>query len=693
VRTRLFSIIFFFGPGLAAAIANAPRFSYAIPATPGAMGIAAIAVDSHSNTYLTGSAGDNAFDATPGAYQTQSPAGICSFSLFGPPSPAVSAPCPTAFVIKLDPTGAVVFATYLGGTGYASATTIAVDSDGNVYVAGRADAGFPVTSGAAFASGSAFIAKLSPSGAELEYSTLIPGAVIAAITLDDAGNVYFTGTDYAGPSFPVTPGAYQTQFGNGMGTAIAGKLNSTGSALLYGTYLSGKLGASQGRSIAVDASGDALIAGTDYGSDFPATAGAFSTVLPGQQNVFLAKLNSDGGNLIYSDLLGPASVSAMKVARGGDIYIGCYASASAFPATPDDLLLGPPDSFLLHVSPDGASLLSSLLLPFGISLGLDIDSSGSVYIVGASSGSLDPGLGAFEPSFTGEPVDTAVIKVAPSGEIAAATYLYPAFGDPAAEIAAEPDGSVVVAAITNTTAVLGVPASEVAYASFFYAVNFFPWLTVQNAASYAANTAIVPGELVSIRGYGLGPTTGFASSPTMNLDGVQVSFGSVAAPILYAQADQINVQVPWELTGESSTQLQIVYNGVNAGSAKLPVSPAEPGVFLIENSDGSVNSSSNPARPGDFVAIYGTGGGPLSPLPGVTGESWPLGPLSYLTQPVAVKIGGESAGAIYSGSAPMLNSGVFQIDVTIPADLPSGPKSLIVALGGISGAPTVIFIR
>lgn len=692
MRTHLFSIFFFFGPALAAAATNAPRFTYALPATPGAEGIAAIAVDSQSNTYLTGSAADNAFDATPGAYQTQSPAGTCSSSLFGPPSPPVSAPCPTAFVIKLDPTGAIVFATYLGGTGYASATTIAVDSDGNVYVAGRAGTGFPVTSGAAFASGSAFIAKLNPSGTELQYSTLIPGADIAAIALDNAGNVYFTGTDYAGPSFPVTPGAYQTQFGNGMGTTIVGKLNSTGSALLYGTYLSGKLGASQGVSIAVDASGDALVAGTDQASDFPATSGAFRTVLPGQENVFLAKLNSDGSSLIYSNLLGPASVSAMKVAPSGDIYIGCYAAASAFPATLENLLSGYTDSFLLHVSPDGASLLSSLLLPFGVSLGLDIDSSEDVYIVGAGSGLLDPGLGAFQPSFTGEPVETAVIQVAPSGEIAASTYVYSASGGGSA-IAVEPDGSIVVASSTNTTAVLGVPASEVAFASFFYAVNFFPWITVQNAASFAANTAITPGELVSIRGYGLGPAAGVASSPTINLDGVQVSFGSVAAPILYAQADQINVQVPWELAGENSTQLQIVYNGLNAGSVKLPVSPAEPGVFLIENSDGSVNSSSNPARPGDFVAVYGTGGGPLSPLPGVTGESWPLSPLSHLTQPVAVKIGGEAAGVIYSGSAPTLNSGVFQIDVTIPADLASGPKSLIVAVGGIGGAPAAIFIQ
>ena len=79
--------------------------------------------------------------------------------------------------------------------------------------------------------------------------------------------------------------------------------------------------------------------------------------------------------------------------------------------------------------------------------------------------------------------------------------------------------------------------------------------------------------------------------------------------------------MPWEVAGESSTELTIMYNGVQVGGTVAPVVAAQPGVFYINNSDGSRNSPSNPARPGDFVALYGTGGGAMSPL-GVTGNSW-----------------------------------------------------------------------
>jgi hypothetical protein len=109
-------------------------------------------------------------------------------------------PCRNAFVVKLDPAGAVVFATYLGGSGDAVPSALAVDTQGNTYVAGtivnNIDANssiFPVTAGAAFVKGESFVAKLNASGTQLVYSTLIPGARLSSIALDDAGDVYFTG--------------------------------------------------------------------------------------------------------------------------------------------------------------------------------------------------------------------------------------------------------------------------------------------------------------------------------------------------------------------------------------------------------------------------------------------------------------------------------------------------------------------
>src|ERR1035438_1350584 len=161
---------------------------------------------------------------------------------------------------------------------------------------------------------------------------------------------------------------------------------------------------------------------------------------------------------------------------------------------------------------------------------------------------------------------------------------------------------------------------------------------------------------------------------------------------MYAQANQINVQVPWEIAGQSTTQLQIQYGGAQAGSVSLPVSQALPGVFFIENSDGAFNSPANPARPGDFVAIYGTGGGAMSPA-GITGGTWPLTPLSYLAQAVSATVGTETAQVLYGGSAPTLGTGFFQIDVLLPSDLTAGTQTLSVAVGGAASVPVAISIQ
>jgi uncharacterized protein (TIGR03437 family) len=178
----------------------------------------------------------------------------------------------------------------------------------------------------------------------------------------------------------------------------------------------------------------------------------------------------------------------------------------------------------------------------------------------------------------------------------------------------------------------------------------------------------------------------------MELSGIAVYFNDLAAPITYAQANQINVQAPWEIAGQPTVQLRVVYDGVEVGSAVVPVAAAAPGVFFINNSDGSRNSSSNPARVGDYVALYGTGVGETSPA-GVTGGSWPLTPLSILTQQVAVAIGGEAAGVLYAGSAPTRNSGYFQINVQVPSDLTSAVQVLCVTVGGVTSAPAPIAIR
>lgn len=666
--------------------ANAPRFTFGfsgVNVNPGA-----IAVDSQSNTYLAGSTAGTPVTATPGAYQSQNHGGTCYGGGPGSLGPGIPMPCRNIFVIKLDPFGNTVFATYLGGTANADALAIAVGADGSVYIAGSVEispspgaAAFPITAGAAYTSVSgnagngAFVAKLNASGTALEYSTFLPGLFLDSIALDPVGAVYFVGqaTSIYG-TFPATAGAYQTSPRRQDASIAIGKLSPDGSSLVWGTYLSAAMGASVGGGIALDSGGNVLVGGSTTASDFPATSGQFSTAFgdaeDGYRNLFLARLSADGSRLISASLLGPAA-GRLTMGPGGDIYLTAF--SPSLPVTSEGFgLTGGLGNYLLRITPDASGVANSIRLPF-VPQETSVDAEGNAYLIGA--GSVTATLGAYQSQASGiGPYYNVIAKIAPDGTVAGGTY----FDQAGSQIAVEQDGSVMVAGGSTGA---------------FFAANLFPSITLENGASYVANVAI-PGELVSIRGYGLGPDQGQVSPPTANLDGVQVSFDGFPAPLIYAQAGQINAQVPWEIAGQTSTQVQILFNGTLVGYVKAPVAPASPGIFYIENADSSVNSLTNPAHAGDTIAIYGTGAGSMSP-PGATGSNWPLAPLSHLDQPVAVTVDGQPASGIpYAGSAPTLSSGLFQVDVTLPATTGSGaPIPLILTIGTAGTPPSPLFVQ
>lgn len=355
----VFSLLFLFANMLCAA--NLPRFAFS-----DGLGIngTAVAVDSQGNTYITGVAYGNALTATAGAYQSQNNGGAHGICLGEAGGFIGVVLCRNAFVMKLDPSGAIVFATYLGGTGFSQGFAIAVDSEQNVYVTGTLDAeqnisisgtliggSFPVTPSSAFPNDVnpsgldiSWVAKVNPSGTQLLYSTLIPAAMIESIALDGAGNLYFIGYWTGSAPFPATPGAFQTAPPSGVvGAAIVGKLNASGSSMVYGSYLSGSLGGTSGVAIAVDAAGNAIIAGSTSAVDFPATSGQFSpNAYDFNSNAYVAKFNADGSRLIYATLLAPAAATAMKTDAGGDLYITCNDTGSAVAGTVTGFGVAPP---------------------------------------------------------------------------------------------------------------------------------------------------------------------------------------------------------------------------------------------------------------------------------------------------------------------------------------------------------------
>lgn len=501
--------------------ANQPRFAFSFPEPSGS---AAIAVDSHGNSYLTGSVLGNPFTATPGAFQSQNNGGNTCLA-GGGLGPPLMVPCRNAFVMKLDPSGGVVFATYLGGSGDPSPTAIAVDSNGNVYVAGGLVYGdFPVTPGAAFSSGNGFIAKLSASGSQLVYSTLLPGTTPASIQVDQQGNLLFVGD--GNEAFPATPGAYQSTYPvipgvSSDGRTVAGKLNASGSALVWGTYVSDDLGFSSGSSVATDPDGNVLVAGTDAG-----IGGAYA-----EQRAFLSKLSSDGAQLISTKVLATGTVDWMKASATGDIYVLCNLTGTDYPATapgfgvpvpapPPASTPGVAPAFLMHVSTDGVTVLNTIYLPF-TATGLDVDSEGNAYFAGTAytSGPVMASEGAFQSTYGGGISDGIIAKIAPSAQIAGVTYFGGSGEDNTSAIAVERDGSVVVAGHSYSPGFLGATTSGGA----LFVANLFPASTIENSASYVANTAVA-GEIVAIQGYGLGPATGVISAPVNSLGGVQVYF-------------------------------------------------------------------------------------------------------------------------------------------------------------------------
>jgi hypothetical protein len=277
---------------------------------------AGVATDGSGSSYITGITYDTDFPATPGSFQpVQTTKSLPSFG--------------SGFVAKLNPTGtAVAYSTFLAGSGDDSPMAIQVDSSGAAYIGGATRSlDFPVTPGALQVAnkapdwGTGFVTKVKADGSALLYSTYLGGSfqdAIAAVAVDSSGSAFATGST-ASADFPTTLGAFQSASNqNGLSQASKGfivKLNGTGSGLVYSTLLGGtsnRLGGSSadyGGAIVLDGQGNALVAGSTSGLDFPVTPGAFETLnLPelysADSGSFLAKMNSTGSALLYSTYLG-----------------------------------------------------------------------------------------------------------------------------------------------------------------------------------------------------------------------------------------------------------------------------------------------------------------------------------------------------------------------------------------------------
>jgi Beta-propeller repeat len=360
-------------------------------------------------------------------------------------------------------------------------------STGNVYVAGDTQsADFKVSSGVAQGTfggtSDVFVSKFTYYGGWI-FSTFLGGAAgehAGALAVDTSGNVYIAGGTNSA-NFPVK-GAIQAVSG-GSQDAFLTKLSSDGSQIVYSTYLGGNGGASgspeQANAVAVDSSGNAYVAGVTNSANFPVTAGAFQTTFNGVQDGFVTKVNPAGSGLLYSTYLGGTSfdwIGGLAIDSGGNAYVAGYTSsldlATVAPVQPG--FNGLYDAFVSKLNPQGNGLAFSTY--YG-GTGMDqataiaVDSSGNMFVGGQTS-SLDlPLQGALQSSNIGGAVGwvARIGVVAPPPQVPAAVSVSPASGSgntvTFTAAYSDPAGAgalTSVALLVNTTA-SGAYSCEVTY--------------------------------------------------------------------------------------------------------------------------------------------------------------------------------------------------------------------------------------
>ena len=349
-----------------------------------------------------------------------------------------------ALPLIIDPV--VSYGTFLGGASDDGAFSIALDSVGNIYVAGiTASASFPLAAGFAplrpfSGSTDAFVAKLNPQGTALVYFTYLGGSdqdTAMAVAVDGQGNAYVTGGTNS-KDFPVTQSAFQPRMGGTGGSSLppfsspagdgfVAKLNAAGT-LVYSSYLGGT-GVDQGYGIAVDASGAATVAGATSSPDFPVTPSAPQAVRHGYPDAFVVRINPAGTGLLYSTYLGGSRENygfALGLDSSGAAYVTGVTSSNDFPVTPgafQSKRTGDATAFIAKLNSSGTALAYATYLGGNsntYAYGLTVDGSGSAYVTGVTNSTdfpITPGAYQWRAKRLsgGQGGDVFVTRLAPSG--------------------------------------------------------------------------------------------------------------------------------------------------------------------------------------------------------------------------------------------------------------------------------------
>ena len=744
-------------------------------------GADSIAVDSQGAAYLGGWTSSTNFP-TQAAYQAAYGGGDYD-----------------AFVTKLSPAGnALVYSTYLGGSGTDSLQEIAVDSAFSAYVTGHTNsANFPTTQAAYQStlkgSQAAFVTKLSPAGNALIYSTYLSGSGEDqgdCITADAAGYAYVSGYTTS-PNFPTTQAAYQSTL-KGKQAGFVARFGPAGT-LVYSTYLSGS-GKDDALCIATDGAGYAYVSGYTTSPDFP-THLPYQSTLKGGEDLFVAKLAPAGNALAYSTFLGGSldeEAYAIAVDGAGAAYVTGFTYSTDYPTRSPYQAAnkgGPggnaADALVSKLSPSGDTLVYSTYLGgngYDIGIGIAVDAAGAIYVAGATESTDFPVQSAYQAVNHGGQ-DAFVTKLLPAGNALvystyvggsgddSANYLAvdaigaayiagdtastnfptsspyqptnrggPYYGEDAfvtklqlpTTVATNPSGlAIVVDGVTltspqafdwapGTTHTIGavspqgsggtryvftswsdnggqthsiVASSPLAtYIANLTLVTTFPQVNaggiVNNASYTLQSSSVAPGSIAAVFGANLTNGTSclqptcnpaFGSDGKLNttMAGAQVSVNGTLVPLFYATPGQLGIQIPFEAAGALAT-VSVSVGGQPSTPATVTLAAVAPGIFTASQDGKGAGAITH--VDGSLVTTQNPAhAGELVILyatglgqvtPAVATGGLPAG-ASNTVAPVTVSIGGSPVIPDFAGLAGCC-VGLNQINVRVPLGVSSG---------------------
>jgi len=371
--------------------------------------------------------------------------------------------------LVIDPV--LSYSTFFGGTGADQALAVAVDSQGDFYVAGQtASSNFPVASAFQSTYGGftdAFVAKFRADGTGLAYSTFLGGSfvdVAQAIAVDSQGNAYVTGFTTS-TDFPTKNPLQATLNGSFGQDVFITKLSPDGSSLVFSTYLGGS-GLDTAAAIALDSQNEVVLAGTTKSTDFP-LVNALETSLhgtSGNSDAFVAKIKADGSALVFSTYLGGAGVdgaTGVAVDSQGNIVVSGGTNSTDFPTqnalqpnfgggTTTDMISA--DAFLTKLKGDGSAILFSTYWGGSNSdqgAYLSLDSSDNIFLVGETNSADFPTSNQTKPP--GAAITGFVTKFPPDGSSVLFSTIFGGTGtDFIYGSAVDPAGNICISGNTSS---------------------------------------------------------------------------------------------------------------------------------------------------------------------------------------------------------------------------------------------------